>query len=315
VWKVLMDRCLITLQEIPEGHLYSRHGLARLSPRLKNLRLFPYSAERQQQEALARTTKMSIQGIQPKLSARLDISRETFEIVEQRGTYILKPSHLFYPELPANEALTMTLASQVGLEIPLHGLIKCSDGSLTYFIKRYDRKGHDARISVEDFAQLTEETRETKYNSSMEKVAKVIDRFCSYPQVEKKKLFDRILFSYLIGNEDMHLKNFSLIVRKGKVELSPADDLLNTSIALPSSHEEMALPMGGKKNKLDLQDFRNYGHLTLMLPDKIVDGCLLKLKENLPILLNTIQISFLSENMKKKYLILLNRCAEKLQIS
>lgn len=309
-----MARCLITLQEIPEGDLYSRHGLAQLSPRLKNLRLFPYSAERQQQETLARTAKMSIQGVQPKLSARLHISQETFEIVDQGGTYILKPAHLLYPELPANEALTMTLASQTGIEIPLHGLIKCSDESLTYFIKRYDRKGYGERIAVEDFAQLTEETRETKYNSSMERVTKVIDKFCSYPQVEKKKLFDRVLFSYLVGNEDMHLKNFSLIVRNGKIELSPAYDLLNISIVLPSSHEEMALPMGGKKNKLDLQDFRNYGHLTLMLPDKIINDCLLKLKEKLPLLRNTVKISFLSEDMQEKYLNILYQRAAKLKI-
>ena len=151
--------------------------------------------------------------MQPKLSAALNVRDGVFEVVDLGGRYILKPQVERYKHLPENEDVTMRLAATVGIEIPLHGLVYSKDGSLTYFIRRYDRKGQKDKVHVEDFAQLSGASRDTKYDSSMERVADIVEKFCTFPAIEKLKLFKRTVFSFLVGNEDMHLKNFSLIVR------------------------------------------------------------------------------------------------------
>lgn len=297
-----MYRCPLTYDPLPEGQLYSLEGLRRLSPRLQQLRLFPYTMEQQRQEALRRASKMSIQGVQPKLSARLNVAAETFEVVDTKGQYIMKPE-TFYPEVPANEDLTMRLAALVGIEVPLHGLIYTIDHKLTYFIKRFDRHGHDQKLALEDFAQLSGKTRDTKYAASLEDVIKVVDRYCTFPQVERVKLFERILFSFLVGNEDMHLKNFSLIHRQGKIELSPAYDLLNSSIAMQHYMEESALPLGGKKNKLTRDLFITYlAQDRLQINDRVIEKKLATFAEARQSWVSLIQQSFLSHAMQDAYL-------------
>ena len=226
-----MNRCPITYN-LCEEDTYSEKGLKLLSPTLKSLSLLEFTAEELRAEAMYRASKMSIQGIQPKLSAILNIKDGLFVIVDKSGRYILKPQHHIFPELPQNEDLTMRLAASIGVEVPLHGLIYSKDGSLTYFIRRFDRKGQKDKIAVEDFAQLAGLSRDTKYNFSMERLVKLIDDYCTFPTIERAKLFKLVLFNFLIGNEDMHLKNYSIIIRNDKVELSPAYDLLNSSIVL-----------------------------------------------------------------------------------
>src|SRR5690606_21566862 len=124
-----------------------------------------------------------------KLSAQLKVKNQQFEMVDQFGHYILKTQSDHFPELPENEAITMTLASIVGLEVPVHGLVYAKDGSMTYFIKRFDRTGHRGKLAVEDFTQLSGLDRDTKYNSSMEKVAAVINQFCTFPKIELMTFF------------------------------------------------------------------------------------------------------------------------------
>lgn len=308
-----MNRCPITYEEIPTGAKYSAEGLKQLSRRLTALRDFPYTVEEQRREAIARASKMSIQGLQPKLSARLDVSGETFEVVDTGGNYILKPPS-DYPEVPENEDLTMRLAASAGIEVPLHGLIYCEDSSLTYVIRRFDRTGRKGRLHVEDFAQLSGKTRDTKYDSSMEQVASVIDEYMTFPALEKLKLFKLTLFSFLVGNEDMHLKNFSLIIREGKSELSPAYDLLNSTIAIGNAKEEIALPIDGKKRNLTRRLLiEYYGKGRLGLRDQVVDDALRGFISLLDKWESTIRISFLSEAMKGKYLNLLRARFKTLQ--
>ena len=174
--------------------------------------------------------------------------------MERKGRFILKPQIERWKHVPENEDLTMRLAAAVGIEVPLHGLIRAADGGFVYFIKRFDRTGRGARIHVEDFAQLSGENRDTKYQSSMERVAEIIKEFCSFPLLEHQRLFERTLFSFLTGNEDMHLKNFSLMTRDGKRELTPAYDLLNSTMVLANPKEEFALPLNGKKKNLTKKD-------------------------------------------------------------
>ena len=245
-----MNRCRITLEEIPMGVRYSRAGLKRLDPRLMDLHPLPYTLAQQLEEAAARAGKMSVQGVQPKLSAVLRIKESRFDIVDRGGRFILKCCPPQWPEVPANEALTMTLAGHSGIEVPVHGLVEASDGSMVYFTRRFDRVGQGERLPLEDGAQLLGMTRDTKYDSSMEQVVGMIERFCTFPVIEKRKLTQRVWFCFLTGNEDMHLKNWSLLSRAGRIALSPAYDLLNTSIVLKNPQEETALPIGGRKRKL-----------------------------------------------------------------
>jgi len=302
-----MNRCPITYH-LCEENRYSEKGLKLLSPSLKRLDLLNFTAEELRAEAMQRASKMSIQGVQPKLSAILNIKDGLFEIVDKGGKYILKPQHHIFPELPQNEDLTMRLAASIGIEVPLHGLIYSKDNSLTYFIKRFDRKGQNDKIAVEDFAQLSGMSRDTKYNYSMEKLVKLIDDFCTFPSIEKAKLFNLVLFNFLVGNEDMHLKNYSIIISNGKVELSPAYDLLNSTIVLKGDTEEIALSLKGKKSKLNKNILIDYfGRERCNLTDKIIERFLKKIQKEIPAWFNLIDISFLSSEMKDKYKNLLQK--------
>lgn len=298
-----MKCCPITYEEISDKARYSEKGLHLLSPNLEGLKDFPFSAEEQRQQAEAYASKLSIQGVQPKLSAALSIKDQSFELVERGGTYILKPQAEHYKEVPENEDLTMRLAKTIGIEVPLHGLIYSKDGSFTYFIKRFDRYGQKKKAHVEDFAQLSGESRHTKYDSTMEKVAKVIEQYCTFPAVEKLKLLQRTLFSYLVGNEDMHLKNFSVIVHDEKTELAPAYDFLNSTIVLAAPKEQLALPLKGKKSKLKREDLIDYfGEQRLGINPKAIAGLLEDIQAGVQQWEPLIEKSFLSREMKKKYL-------------
>jgi len=295
-----MNRCPITYEKC-QGR-YSKSGLAKLSSRLFTLNNLPFTAQEQRREAASRSVKMSIQGIQPKLSAKLSVKNKELEIVDSKGTFIIKPQSDIYREVPENEDLTMKMAKYFGVEVPLTGLIYSKDGSLSYFIKRFDRYGKNKKYHLEDFAQLTGNTRETKYNWSMEKLIPVIEKYCTFPILEKRKLFRRVLFCFLTGNEDMHLKNFSLITRKNKIGLSPAYDLLNSTISMDKATEELALPLAGKKRKIqkDLL-LEYYGKDRLKLNQKIILSEVQNLIDKKADMENLIKISFLSKEMKKKY--------------
>ena len=302
----MMNICPITYSPCGENR-YSDRGLKLLSSGLKTLQDLEYTAEEQRLEAYNRAARMSIQGVQPKLSAVLNIKGEKFELVDKGGKYILKPQHNFYSQMPENEDLTMHLAELIGLEIPIHGLIWSKDNSLTYFIKRFDRKGQNDKIPVEDFAQLAGLNRDTKYNYSMERIVTLINTYCTFPAIENIKLFKLVLFNFLTGNEDMHLKNFSIINREGIISLSPCYDLVNTTIEFNEQAEEIALPIKGKKKKLTQNILINYfGKERCELTDKSIENVLESISASVPEWIKLIDLSFLSSEMKTKYRDLLN---------
>jgi serine/threonine-protein kinase HipA len=302
-----MRACPITLEPLEEGETFSKAGLRSLHPKLTHLEPLALSQEEQLRQARLRSDKMSIQGVQPKLSAIVKPKTGIFEVVDRGGRFILKPNPPPYEEVPANEALSMTLAKHAGIEVPPHGLLPAVDGSWVYVIRRFDRAGRDERLHVEDFAQLSGATRDTKYASSLEQIAKLVETHCSFPAVAKAELARRLLFCFLIGNEDMHLKNFSLIVEKGKVSLAPAYDLLNSTLVLENASEESALPLRGRKRKLTRADWIDYFcRERLGLPEAILEGILADLREALPMWEEIIRRSFLSAARQERYLEILN---------
>ena len=310
-----MPFCPITLEPIAEGETFSKAGLRSLHPRLTQLAQLDLTHDEQLRQARLRAGKMSIQGVQPKLSAVLRLKEGRFEIVDTGGRFILKPNPVPYHDVPANESLPMTMAAAAGIDVPPHGLIPTADGGWIYAIRRFDREGRNKRISVEDFAQLSGATRETKYDSSLERIAKVVDQFCTFPALEKPRLARLLLFCFLTGNEDMHLKNFSVVVRDNVVSLSPAYDLLNTTLVLEKAEEESALPLDGRKKNLTRKLWLGYFCTErLGLPDRQVDAILNDFQMTLPKWRDLIDRSHLPEGKKEAYHELLNERSERLEI-
>ena len=309
-----MKYCPISYEPLAEDSEYSAEGLRLLNRNLKSLASLEFSAEQQRHEAISRAGKMSIQGLQLKLSAVLRITEGRFEIVDRGGPYILKPQSRDYLELPENEDLTMRMAAMVGIQVPVHGLVRSADRSFTYFVKRFDREGRD-RIPQEDFAQLSGASRDTKYDSSMEKVAGVIHQFCTFPAIESVKLWEWTLFSFLVGNEDMHLKNFSLVTRNGKVTLSPAYDFLNTTIALKNAREELALPLNGKKSNFTRRDLVDtFARECLGIKDAVLSDVCSRFTKALPAWHKLLDRSFLSEDAKKHYALILDERSKRMKL-
>ena len=308
--------CAITYSDIPASEHYSAKGLKLLSPQLKKLKQLNLTLEEQREEAAARAGKMSIQGVQVKLSAKLSVSAGEFKIVDRGGTYILKPAPAGYREVPENEDLTMRLAAAAGIQVPLHGLVYAKDGTRTYFIKRFDRK-KGKKLYLEDFGQLLGLAREVKYETSMENFAKVVQKFTTFPAIECREFYLRTVFCFLTGNEDMHAKNFSLFSEDNQVfKLAPAYDLLNSTIVTSGkSKEELAVPLAGKKSKLTRNDWVKYfAYERLGLDQKAVEACFKQLKDAFPEWERLVQRSFLSEEMKKAYSELLAERRQRLQL-
>lgn len=297
-----MNRCPITY-ELCGTEKYSEKGLRQIAPKLTALNDLPFTAAEQRQEAANRANKLSIQGVQPKLSAIISVVNQQFEIVDQFGNYIIKPQNDIFPELPENEDVTMKMAKVYGLEVPFHGLVYSKDGSLSYFIKRFDRYSKGKKYATEDFAQLSGNSRDTKYDYTMEKLVKVIDDYCTFPAIAKADFFKRVLFCFITGNEDMHLKNFSVITKAGKTTLAPVYDFLNSSISIKNPQEELALSLKGKKSNFRATEIIDYyAKERLELSDKTIDVILSDMNKSISKWTELVEISFLSDVMKEKYL-------------
>ena len=302
-----MNRCLITMETIEGAGNYSPRALKLLNPKLDGLRDLPYSQGKQLIITKEQIDKISIQGVQPKFSAKLNAARQIFELVEKYGTYIIKPQSPEWHEFPENEAFTMHMAGLYKINTPLTGLIRCSDGTLSYFIKRFDRLARGRKCLVEDFSQLAELDRKTKYNYSVEKVIKLIEDYCTFPRIELPKFFRLVLFNFLFGNEDMHLKNYSIITNlKGVVQLAPAYDLLNSMAAYRyydkdfSKIEQSALSIKGKKKKLKRDDFIDLAS-RMQLQQRVISESFQHLHTCSQQALTKLEHSFMSEKMKQVY--------------
>ncbi len=213
-----------------------------------------------------------ITGVQTKLSLKLDTSYPPRLTILQSlgGEFILKPPQEKFSEMPEIEDLTMHLASICGVKTALHGLLPMKDNSLAYVTKRFDRKD-GKKIAVEDLCQLSELLTEQKYQSSYERVGKIISQFTNNPGEHVLRFFEILVFSFIVGNNDMHLKNFSLNTQdESNIVLSPAYDLLSVRILISSKDdpEEMALNLNGKKNKIKFDDFLSLGE-NLKIPQKV----------------------------------------------
>ena len=298
-----MSKCLYCYKELNANETdfhkaCSKQFFASATPPLLTL-------NKEQLESLAKeiiVRSIAVTGVQPKLSLQLEKTRNEaprLTLVGLYGDYILKPPSDQYPCLPENEDLTMHLAEVAGIRTAAHSLIRLSSGELAYITRRFDRQ-NGQKIAVEDFCQLTETLTEHKYRGSVEKIGKLVRQFTTNKGYEQQRLFELVLFCYLTGNTDMHLKNYALIENPlGQYELSPAYDLLSTLLVL-LDEEESALTINGKKNRLKCTDFDNLAK-SLQINEKTVTAIYQRFAKILPTWQECIERSFLSDEMKKQY--------------
>lgn len=257
---------------------------------------------------------IAVPGVQPKLS--MSLIKETKNDSDNRltvvgalgGQYIFKPPSEKFREMPANEHVTMRIAEAFGINVVPSSLIRLASGELSYITKRIDRESNGEKIHMIDMFQITEAY--DKYKGSMEKIGKALNNYSDNPRLDKLLFFEITLFSFLTGNNDMHLKNFSMIKTNSKWTLSPAYDLLNVSVVLSEDKDELALTISGKKRKLTLEDFNKLG-TELDLTPKQIKGAYRRMSKSYEKAISWINNSFLSEEKKKEYknLILL-RCKQ-----
>ena len=259
-------------------------------------------------EPLAREvikSQTAVTGVQAKLSLHLTPSNQTgkvkkFTIVGLWGGYILKPAAKGYEQLPEVEDVTMQLASLAKINTAPHSLVRLASGSLAYITKRVDRV-KNGKLAMEDMCQLTERLTEDKYRGSYEQIAKAIQKYSATSGLDVVNFFELVLFSFLTGNADMHLKNFSLLEQPGLgMVLSPAYDLVNTTLVNPDDEEEMALTLNGKKKNLRKRDFVAAMN-TLKLDEKQQENIFNKMEKSQSKWMQQIDRSFLSEAYKERY--------------
>ncbi len=219
--------------------------------------------------------KLSISGVQAKLSMKLDKKSKKLITIATGGEYILKPQITTYKEIPENENLCMTIADQIEIDVPFHTLLMLKDGSYAYLVKRFDRRDGN-KINQEDFCQVLEKTKKEKYNGSIEQIANKLKEKSEIPNLDIQYLYERTLLSFIIGNGDAHLKNYSInYTTLDNIRLSSAYDIVSSRLVIPNEKEEFALSINGKKNKLKIADFIAFAN-KFNIPQKITDNMLSK---------------------------------------
>ena len=301
----MIMKCLHCYKSLSDGEIDYHKGCARKIFESAIVPVLPYT--RANIKELAReivAASTTVTGVQAKLS--LDISRgktgeaQRFTIVGLWGKYILKPQTDRFANLPENEDLTMHMAEAAGIKTVPHSLIRFADGELCYITKRIDRTRQGGKIAMEDMCQLSERLTEDKYKGSYERIAKLIRQHSAAPLLDVVNFWEVVVFSWLTGNADMHLKNFSLYRPADNYILTPAYDLLSTVLAMPEDDEELALTLNGKKKRIRRDDFEK-----AMRENGMKDSAIAKLfdrfSKSVPKWHGLINESFLPKALQKAY--------------
>lgn len=250
--------------------------------------------------------RLALTGVQPKISLSLNGEKgnKRLTLVGLWGDYILKPQSANFEAMPQVEDLTMHLAKLFKIETAQHALIRTSSGELAYITKRFDRLKRN-KIHVEDLCQLSELLTEQKYKSSYERVGKIIRQYTTNSGLDAIRYFRLVLFSFLVGNNDMHLKNFSLVHTQNDVLFSPAYDLLNVNLIFPGDKEELALTLAGRKRKIKRSDFDQFA-TSLEITDIVRNNVYKDFSNQIYKAVDLINRSFLNTDYKEGYITILN---------
>lgn len=308
-----MNRCLCCYRELPAGFTGYHPSCARKLFGRDSAPLLPYTRDNIDELALnVLKTSASVTGVQVKLS--LDLNRggrneqDKLTIVGLWGGYILKPQSSTYKSLPELEDVTMKMAEIAGIKTAVHGLIRMADGEIAYITKRMDRTSDGKKISMLDMCQLTNRLTEHKYLGSYVQLAEVIGKYSNAEMLDVQHFWEIVLFSWITGNSDMHCKNFSLIeTPESGYELSPAYDLLAVLLTGINDPDELAMPLAGY-----MHDYRKaiagYNRKSFILameesgiPEKVGDKIVGRMKSHRDDWFRTLDMSFLSDELKLAY--------------
>jgi serine/threonine-protein kinase HipA len=317
----VIDRCPGTLAG---GFLsYSPGCLRRMFKGKKVSHILPYlppqESEEDAEKFMENRKRISISGVQEKLSMLLERNRLRLTRQGEQGQYILKPipRDVKRPDqVPANEHLTMQIARQVyGLEVADNALVFFQNGEPAYLTRRFDLKADGTKHAQEDFASLAGRTKHTagndfKYEGSYEDIARIIKAHVAASPVELEKFFSLVLFNYLFGNGDAHLKNFSLVdTQDGDYILSPAYDLICTRLHVDDSYfalkdgmfsDDYETASFQAKGFYGYQDFFEFG-IRIGLRESRVSKMLKVFSQEHPGVHELIDRSFLREDIKGEY--------------
>ncbi len=300
-----MNKCLYCYKPLADGEVDYHKTCARKIFESTTVPVLPYT--RDNIKELAReivTASTTVTGVQAKLS--LDIARghagepQRFTIVGLWGRFILKPQTDRFANLPENEDITMHMAEAAGIKTVPHSLIRFADGELCYITRRVDRTKKGAKIAMEDMCQLSERLTEDKYKGSYERIAKLIRQYSYAPLLDVVNFWEVVLFSWLTGNADMHLKNFSLFRPSDNYMLTPAYDLLSTALAMPEDDEELALTLNGKKKRIKREDFEKAMRDSGM-DEKAIANLFARFSKAIPKWHELIDVSFLPTDLQEAY--------------
>ncbi len=299
-----MNKCLYCYKELDEGEVDFHKACSKKFFGMPEAPELPYSLD--ELDSLAAQvirSQTTLTGVQAKLSLHIDrhARSKRLTIVGLWGDYIFKPQTQEYRNLPENEDLTMHLAEIAKIKVVPHTLIRLKDGTLGYLTKRIDRTADGEKRPMEDMCQLTERQTEYKYKSSYEQIAKVIAKYSYAPLLDQTDFYEQVFFSWMVGNNDMHLKNVSLYAPNGKWGLAPAYDLLNVSLVNPKDTEELALTLNARKKHIKKSDFVKAMALSGIAP-KVFDNMVAKYNKLLPKFNEIICMSFLNAEDKELYM-------------
>lgn len=300
-----MKKCLYCYQEHTQKEIDFHPRCAKKIFESATAPILPYTRAdiKQLAEQVVRS-QTTLTGVQAKLS--LDISSsddepKRFTIVGLWGRYILKPQTELFKHLPEVEDLTMHLAQLAKIKVVPHSLVRFADGELAYITKRIDRDSTGEKLAMEDMCQLSERLTEYKYKGSYEQIAKLIMQHSSVPKLDVVNFWEQVVFSWITGNADMHLKNFSLYsLRQGYYTLTPGYDMISTALVMPEDIEELALTLNGKKRKIKCSDFE-LAMSSSGLEKKIIGNLFAKFAKVADKWFEFIDGSFLPEEMKERY--------------
>lgn len=295
-----MSNCLFCYEPVKKGEYH-----ARCSKKFFETSEVPMlELDKEKLNKLAQLTineRLALTGVQPKLSLGIEGEKDAkrLTLVGLWGNYIVKPQSTDFPYMPEVEDLTMHLAKLFKIETADHALMRTSTGELVYITKRFDREKRE-KIHVEDMCQLSELLTEQKYKSSYERIGKILRKYVDNLGLDTIKYFRLVLFCFLTGNNDMHLKNFSLIHTDRGILFSPAYDLLNINLIHPSDKEDLALTLNGKKKRIRRLDFDAFAK-NLKISEQVRNNIYKDFSVQVDEMNNWIEKSFLTQEFKKRY--------------
>jgi serine/threonine-protein kinase HipA len=261
---------------------------------------------------------LTVPGVQKKLSLHLDRTqgRGRLTLIGYPPGFIAKLQTEEYAHLPELEDATMHMADAASIQTVVHALIPLHDGSLAYISKRIDRVTINQemhKLPMEDFCQLSSRLTEDKYKGSYEQCGKLINTYSSQSMLDITNFWYLLVFCFITGNSDMHLKNFSLYAPDGRYyQLTPAYDLLPATLVLPEDKEETALSLGGKRSRLNRLDFLQLAQ-HLNLSPKVAERLMNRLMTLEDVFIEIINASHLTEEEKQTFEALIKSRIRRLQ--